>query len=67
MRINLSLARLIESNKENLNNNQLFIDYIEEKVHKKQVEMQDRHVTKQAGDDDVIKKSLVLTTNDCLS
>ncbi|MGG0789410.1 hypothetical protein ABE132_11895 [Peribacillus simplex] len=67
MRKNLSLARLIESNKENLNNNQLFIDYIEEKVHKKQVEMQDRHVTKQAGDDDVIKKSLVLTTNDCLS
>jgi len=67
MRKNLSLARLIESNKENLNNNQLFIDYIEEKVHKKQVEMQDRHVTKQAGDDVVIKKSLVLTTNDCLS
>ncbi|WHY98466.1 hypothetical protein [Peribacillus simplex] len=67
MRKNVSLARLIELNKENLNNNQLFIDHIEEKVHKKQVEMQERHVTKQAGDDDVIKKSLVLTTNDCLS
>ncbi|MFJ7508696.1 hypothetical protein ACIQW7_04295 [Peribacillus simplex] len=64
---NVSLARLIESNKENLNNNQLFLDLIEEKVHKKQVEMQERQLTIQAGDDDVIKKSLVFTTNDCLS
>ncbi|CAH0144602.1 hypothetical protein P4646_13855 [Peribacillus simplex] len=67
MRKNVSLARLIESNKENLNNNQLFIDLIEEKVHKKQVEMQERHLTKQAGDENVIKKSLVITTNDGLS
>ncbi|MGE1100280.1 hypothetical protein [Peribacillus simplex] len=51
MRRNVSLARLIESNKENLNNNQLFIDLMEEKVHKKQVEMQERPLTKQAGDD----------------
>ncbi len=49
MRKNVSLARLIELNKENLSNNQLFIDLIEEKVHKKQVEMQERHLTKQAG------------------
>ncbi|ASS93858.1 hypothetical protein [Peribacillus simplex] len=67
MRKNVSLARLIESNKENLNNNQLFIDLIEEKVHKNQVEMQERHLTKQAGDENVIKKSLVITTNDGLS
>ncbi|MED3909735.1 hypothetical protein P4597_11155 [Peribacillus simplex] len=67
MRKNVSLARLIESNKENLNNNQLFIDLIEEKVHKKQVDMQERHLTKQAGDENVIKKSLVITTNDGLS
>ncbi|WP_148357290.1 hypothetical protein [Peribacillus simplex] len=67
MRKNVSLARLIESNKENLNNNQLFIDLIEEKVHKRQVEMQERHLTKQAGDENVIKKSLVITTNDGLS
>jgi len=45
MRKNVSLARLIESNKENLNNNQMFIDLIEEKVHRKQVEMQERHLT----------------------
>lgn len=45
MRKNVSLARLIESNKENLNNNQIFIDLIEEKVHRKQVEMQERHLT----------------------
>ncbi|TWD99806.1 hypothetical protein FB545_2100 [Peribacillus frigoritolerans] len=37
MRKNVSLARLIESNKENLN-----IELIEEKVHRKQVEMQER-------------------------
>ncbi|PRS40483.1 hypothetical protein C6W19_07370 [Bacillus sp. RJGP41] len=42
MRKNVSLARLIESNKENLNNNQMFIELIEEKVHRKQVEMQER-------------------------
>ncbi|WP_440970667.1 hypothetical protein ACSS6N_04715 [Peribacillus frigoritolerans] len=42
MREIVSLARLIESNKENLNNNQMFIDLIEEKVHRKQVEMQER-------------------------
>lgn len=45
MRKNVSLARLIESNKENLNNNQMFIDLIEEKVHRKQVEMRKRHLT----------------------
>ncbi|MDM5282836.1 hypothetical protein [Peribacillus frigoritolerans] len=67
MRKNVSLARLIESNKENLNNNQLFIDLIEEKVHRKQVEMQERHLTKQAGEGNVIKKGLVITTNDYLS
>ncbi|CAH0238524.1 hypothetical protein [Peribacillus sp. Bi134] len=67
MRKNVSLARLIESNKENLNNNQPFIDLIEEKVHRKQVEMQERHLTKQAGEENVIKKSLVITTNDYLS
>ena len=67
MRKNVSLARLIESNKENLNNNQLFIDLIEEKVHRKQVEMQERHLTKQAGEENVIKKGLVITTNDYLS
>ncbi|TKG98566.1 hypothetical protein FC682_26320 [Peribacillus simplex] len=66
MRKNVSLARLIESNKENLNN-KLFIDLIEEKVHRKQVEMQERHLTKQAGEENVIKKSLVITTNDYLS
>ncbi|MFJ7992818.1 hypothetical protein ACIQY5_11520 [Peribacillus frigoritolerans] len=58
MRKNVSLARLIESNKENLNNNQMFIDLIEEKVHRKQVEMQERHLTKQAGEGNVIKKGL---------
>ncbi|MEB2628724.1 hypothetical protein SOP94_09710 [Peribacillus frigoritolerans] len=67
MRKNVSLARLIEFNKENLNNNQLFIDLIEEKVHRKQVEMQERHLTKQAGEGNVIKKGLVITTNDNLS
>ncbi|MEY9865564.1 hypothetical protein ABIE66_000943 [Peribacillus sp. B2I2] len=67
MRKNVSLARLIESNKENLSNNQLFIDLIEEKVQKKQVEMQEKHLTRQAGDENVIKKSLVITTNDDLS
>ncbi|KOR77582.1 hypothetical protein AM232_03170 [Bacillus sp. FJAT-21352] len=67
MRKNVSLARLIELNKENLSNNQLFIDLIEEKVHKKQVEMQERHLTKQAGEENVIKKGLVITTNDYLS
>ncbi|MEF2097123.1 FbpB family small basic protein [Bacillus sp. CFBP9009] len=67
MRKNVSLARLIESNKENINNNQLFIDRIEEKVHKKQMEMQERHLTKQAGEENVIKKSLVITTNGGLS
>ncbi|MCT4476191.1 hypothetical protein ACIROD_11510 [Peribacillus sp. NPDC101481] len=67
MRKNVSLARLIESNKENLNNNQPFIDLIEEKVHRKQVEMQERHLTKQAGEENVIKKGLVITTNDYLS
>ncbi|MCD1159544.1 hypothetical protein [Peribacillus frigoritolerans] len=67
MRKNVSLARLIESNKENLNNNQLFIDLIEEKVHRKQVEMQERHLTKQAGEENVIKKGLVITPNDYLS
>jgi hypothetical protein len=67
MRKNVSLARLIELNKENLNNNQLFIDLIEEKVHRKQVEMQERHLTKQAGEGNVIKKGLVITTNDYLS
>ncbi|WP_350301525.1 hypothetical protein [Peribacillus frigoritolerans] len=67
MRKNVSLARLIESNKENLNNNQLFIDFIEEKVHRKQMEMQERHLTKQAGEGNVIKKGLVITTNDNLS
>lgn len=67
MRKNVSLARLIELNKENLNNNQLFIDLIEEKVHRKQVEMQERHPTKQAGEGNVIKKGLVITTNDYLS
>ncbi|MBL3643163.1 MULTISPECIES: hypothetical protein [Peribacillus] len=67
MRKNVSLARLIESNKENLNNNQMFIDLIEEKVHRKQVEMQERHLTKQAGEGNVIKKGLVITTNDNLS
>lgn len=45
MRENVSLARLIESNKENLNNNQMFIDLIEEKVHRKQVEMRKRQIT----------------------
>ena len=64
---NVSLARLIESNKENLNNNQMFIVLIEEKVHRKQVEMQERHLTKQAGEGNVIKKGLVITTNDYLS
>ncbi|WP_375088101.1 hypothetical protein ACDZ29_15365 [Peribacillus sp. RS7] len=67
MRKNISLVRLIESNKENLSNNQLFIDIIEEKVQKKQVEMQEKHLTRQAGDENVIKKSLVITTNDDLS
>ncbi|WP_458353248.1 hypothetical protein [Peribacillus frigoritolerans] len=67
MRKNVSLARLIELNKENLKNNQLFIDLIEEKVHRKQVEMQERHLTKQAGEGNVIKKGLVITTNDYLS
>ncbi|MDM5357352.1 hypothetical protein [Peribacillus sp. ACCC06369] len=67
MRKNISLVRLIESNKENLSNNQLFIDLIEEKVQKKQVEMQEKHLTRQAGDENVIKKSLVITTNDDLS
>ncbi|MFY0801111.1 hypothetical protein [Peribacillus frigoritolerans] len=67
MRKNVSLARLIEFNKENLNNNQLFIDLIEEKVHRKQVEMQERHLTKRAGEGNVIKKGLVITTNDYLS
>ncbi|MGE7610417.1 hypothetical protein ACQKML_28180 [Peribacillus frigoritolerans] len=67
MRKNVSLVRLIELNKENLNNNQLFIDLIEEKVHRKQVEMQERHLTKQAGEGNVIKKGLVITTNDYLS
>ncbi|MCK2002727.1 hypothetical protein [Peribacillus frigoritolerans] len=67
MRKNVSLARLIESNKENLNNNQMFIDLIEEKVLRKQVEMQERHLTKQAGEGNVIKKGLVITTNDNLS
>lgn len=67
MRKNISLVRLIESNKENLSNNQLFIDLIEEKVQKKQVEMQEKHLTRQAGDKNVIKKSLVITTNDDLS
>ncbi|MFJ7364774.1 hypothetical protein ACIQWQ_11825 [Peribacillus frigoritolerans] len=67
MRKNVSLARLIELNKENLNNNQLFIDLIEEKVHRKQVEMQERHLTKQAGEGNAIKKGLVITTNDYLS
>jgi hypothetical protein len=67
MRKNVSLARLIELNIENLSNNQLFIDLIEEKVHKKQVEMQERHLTKQAGEENVIKKGLVITTNDYLS
>ncbi|MEK4010139.1 hypothetical protein [Peribacillus sp. FSL M8-0224] len=67
MRKNVSLARLIEFNKENLNNNQMFIDLIEEKVHRKQVEMQERHLTKQAGEGNVIKKGLVITTNDYLS
>ncbi|GAB6258553.1 MULTISPECIES: hypothetical protein [Peribacillus] len=67
MRKSVSLARLIESNKENLNNNQPFIDLIEEKVHRKQVEMQERHLTKQAGEENVIKKGLVITTNDYLS
>lgn len=67
MRKNVSLARLIESNKENLNNNQMFIDFIEEKVLRKQVEMQERHLTKQAGEGNVIKKGLVITTNDNLS
>ncbi|MFA1713763.1 hypothetical protein ACDX66_18765 [Peribacillus frigoritolerans] len=67
MRKNVSLARLIELNKENLNNNQMFIDLIEEKVHRKQVEMQERHLTKQAGEGNVIKKGLVITTNDNLS
>ncbi|MFJ8069417.1 hypothetical protein ACIQZD_10750 [Peribacillus sp. NPDC096447] len=67
MRKNVSLARLIESNKENINNNQLFTDRIEEKVHKKQMEMQERHLTKQAGEENVIKKSLVITTNGGLS
>ncbi|MDM5214058.1 hypothetical protein QUF94_21890 [Peribacillus sp. NJ4] len=67
MRKNVSLARFIESNKENLSNNQLFIDLIEEKVQKKQVEMQEKHLTRQAGDENVIKKSLVITTNDGLS
>ncbi|CAK6471005.1 hypothetical protein ACPOM7_10405 [Peribacillus castrilensis] len=66
MRKNVSLARLIESNKENLNNNQMFIDLIEEKVHRKQVEMQERHLTKQAGEGNVIKKGLVIATNDNL-
>jgi hypothetical protein len=64
---NVSLARLIESNKEKLNNNQMFIDLIEEKVHRKQVEMWKRHLTKQAGEGNVIKKGLVITTNDNLS
>jgi hypothetical protein len=67
MRKNVSLARLIELNKENLKNNQLFIDLIEEKVHRKQVEMQERHLTKQVGEGNVIKKGLVITTNDYLS
>jgi len=67
MRKNVSLARLIESNKENLNNSQMFIDLIEEKVHRKQIEMQERHLTKQAGERNVIKKGLVITTNDNLS
>ena len=67
MRKNVSLARLIESNKENLNNSQMFIDLIEEKVHRKQIEMQERHLTKQAGEGNVIKKDLVITTNDNLS
>ncbi|MGE7904357.1 FbpB family small basic protein [Peribacillus sp. NPDC094092] len=63
MRKNVSLAQLIESNKENLNNNQIFIDHIEEKVASGNT---GRHVSKQ-GDENVIKKSLVLTTNNCLS
>lgn len=67
MRKNVSLARLIESNKDNINNNQLFIDRIEEKVLRKQMEMQERHLTKQAGEENVIKKSLVITTNGGLS
>ena len=67
MRKNVSLARLIESNKENINNNQLFIDRIEEKVHRKQMEMQEGHLTKRAGEENVIKESLVITTNAGLS
>ncbi|MBO0996660.1 hypothetical protein IOC57_02610 [Bacillus sp. SD075] len=66
MRKNVSLARLIESNKES-QQYMLFIDLTEEKVHYKQVEMQERHLTKQAGDEKVIKKSMVFTINDCLS
>ncbi|CAH0199105.1 hypothetical protein [Peribacillus simplex] len=65
MRRNVSLARLIESNKENLNNNQLFIDLIEEKVHKKQVEMQERPLTKQAGDNKPGRSPYQLTTQLC--
>ena len=45
----------------------MFIVLIEEKVHRKQVEMQERHLTKQAGEGNVIKKGLVITTNDNLS
>lgn len=63
----MKIARLIESNKENLNNNQLFIDLIEAKIHRKQVEMQERHLTKQAGEENVIKKGWVITTNDYLT
>ncbi|MFD9626476.1 hypothetical protein [Peribacillus muralis] len=63
MRKHLSLTRLIETNKENLNNNQLFINLIEEKVHRRQLEMQERHLPKQEGDDVVVKKSLVHSAN----
>ncbi|CAH0193597.1 hypothetical protein SRABI96_01733 [Peribacillus sp. Bi96] len=42
MRKSVSLSRLIESNKEKLINNQMFIDRVEEKMDKKQVEMQEK-------------------------
>ena len=64
MRKNVSLARLIESNKENLNNNQMFIDLIEEKVHRKQVEMQERQGRmKQANEKELLSFEGVRISN----
>ncbi|MGE7761346.1 hypothetical protein [Peribacillus sp. NPDC097895] len=66
MRKSVSLSWLIESNKEKLINNQMFIDRVKEKRIKSKWKCRKNH-KKKAGDDDVIEKSLVFTTNDYLS